>query len=144
MNDIPMQPKTMLLRTVATIGYCGLLLFLPLWFIFISPSETVSLEFQLLVFWAPLLLPAKGLMQGKPYTFAWANFVVLIPILHGLTSLWVATDELGYVIIELVFASMMLFGGTYYARNRGQELGLKLRKLKQDLADEKKVFEENI
>ncbi|MBE0346162.1 hypothetical protein PPEP_a1206 [Pseudoalteromonas peptidolytica F12-50-A1] len=35
----------------------------------------------------------------------------------------------------------MFIGCTYYARHRGQELGLKIRKLKEDLADEKAAHE---
>jgi uncharacterized membrane protein len=35
-------------------------------------------------------------------------------------------------LIELLLASLMFIGCTYYARNRGQELGLKIPRLKDD------------
>ena len=53
-----------------------------------------------------------------------------------------AEGELVFVLLELFFASCMFIGCTYYARYRGQELGLKIRKLKEELAEEKAAFEE--
>jgi uncharacterized membrane protein len=64
---------------------------------------------------------------------AWANFIVMIYFLHSLTNLWVSSGtQLLLSILELALASIMFVGCTYYARFRGQELGLKIPKLKDD------------
>ncbi|WP_404339332.1 DUF2069 domain-containing protein [Pseudoalteromonas mariniglutinosa] len=125
----------------ALIGYVGLLILMPTWLFLISPREGHSVGFIFSVYILPLLLPLKGIIQDKPYTYAWANFIVMFYFIHGFTLLWVAQEQLLWVLLELLFASLMFIGCTYYARHRGQELGLKIRKLKEELAEEKAAHE---
>ncbi|MEH6395783.1 DUF2069 domain-containing protein [Pseudoalteromonas sp.] len=133
----PKKALTVRFQRIAIIGYVGLLLLMPLWLFLIAPREGHSNGFIFVVYILPLLLPLKGIIQDKPYTYAWANFIVMFYFIHGFTLLWVAQDQLLWVLLELLFASMMFIGCTYYARHRGQELGLKIRKLKDELAQEK-------
>lgn len=119
-------------KKMALVGYVGLLIYMPLWLIVISPSDGLSPALSLALFTLPLLLPAKGILQGNPYTFAWSNFIVLIYFLHSLTTLWVLPHERILAAIELLFASTMFYGATYYAKFRGQELGLRIKKLKDE------------
>ncbi|REL35416.1 DUF2069 domain-containing protein [Thalassotalea euphylliae] len=115
-------------KKIALIGYFGLLAFMPLWLLVLEPSS-LGPWLALVLFVVPLFFPAKGMFKGNPYTFAWSNFIVMWYFLHSLTSLWVSANKL-YPLIELIFASLMFFGGTYYAKYRGQELGLSIRKKK--------------
>lgn len=135
------KPITVKFQRIALIGYIGLLILMPLWMYFVPPQEGPLDVMSLFVPIIPLLLPLRGIIKGNTYTYAWANFVVMLYFIHGLTMLWVAPDELIWVLLELLFASFMFIGCTYYARHRGQELGLKIRKLKEDLADEKAANE---
>ena len=129
--------STTTLRNLALFGYFGLLGFMPLWLLVLSPSEGLSPTLSILMFVVPLLFPLKGMLQSNPYTFAWANFVVMIYFLHSLTTLWVGDGERIYAATELFFATIMFFAGSYYSKYRGQELGLKIKKLKQELEEEK-------
>jgi uncharacterized membrane protein len=124
-------------KKIALIGYFSLLLFMPLWLIILSPSESLSIPTALLIFTLPLLFPLKGMLQGNPFTYAWSNFIVLIYFLHSLTTLWVLPADRIWAILELIFASTMFFGATYYAKFRGQELGLSIRKKKDEDSDNK-------
>ncbi|MCK8122639.1 DUF2069 domain-containing protein [Pseudoalteromonas sp. 2CM32C] len=135
------KPITVKFQRIALIGYIGLLVLMPLWMYFLPPQEGPLDVMSLFVPIIPLLLPLRGIIKDNTYTYAWANFVVMLYFIHGLTMLWVAPDELIWVLLELLFASFMFIGCTYYARHRGQELGLKIRKLKEDLADEKAANE---
>jgi len=119
-------------KKMALIGYFSLLFFMPLWLLVLSPSEGLSTSTTLLLFVLPLLFPLKGMLQGNPYTFAWANFIVLIYFLHSLTTLWVLPSDRIWATLELIFASIMFFGCSYYAKYRGQEIGLSIRKKKED------------
>jgi len=121
-------------RKIALIGYISLLIYMPLWLIFLTPEPSLSPTLTLVMFTLPLLFPLRGIVKGNPYTYAWSNFVVMIYFLHSLTSLWVSQDERLYAAIELIFASLMFYGGTYYAKYRGQELGLSIREKKADKA----------
>ncbi|WP_371372583.1 DUF2069 domain-containing protein [Thalassotalea aquiviva] len=129
--------STQNLRKLTLVGYFGLLFFMPLWLLVLSPSKGLSPTLSLVMFTLPLLFPMRGLLQGNPYTFAWANFVVMIYFLHSLTTLWVGEGERIYASIELFFATMMFVFGSYYSKYRGQELGLKIKKLKDELKEEK-------
>ena len=118
------------LKYIALSGYFSLLIFMPLWLIFISPSSGLSPTLTLVMFTLPLLLPLRGLIAGNPYTYAWANFVVMIYFLHSTTTLWVSPEDVIWASLELIFASIMFIAGSYYAKYKGQELGLSIRKHK--------------
>ncbi|GEK08358.1 DUF2069 domain-containing protein [Pseudoalteromonas sp. McH1-7] len=141
MNTIAKKPITKRFQLLALIGYFGLLILMPLWLFVLAPREGYSIAFVFAVYVLPLLLPLKGILQDKPYTYAWANFIVMFYFIHGFTLLWISPDELLLVLLEIALATSMFIGCTYYARHRGQELGLKIRKLKEDLADEKAAHE---
>jgi len=120
------------LRRMALFGYFSLLTYMPLWLLVLSPSSALSTSTTLILFTLPLLFPLKGLLQGNPYTYAWANFIVLIYFLHSLTTLWVVPSDRFWALLELIFASTMFIGCSYYAKYRGQELGLSIRKAKEE------------
>jgi len=120
------------LKKMALTGYFSLLIFMPLWLLVLAPNDSLSTSTTLILFTLPLLFPLKGLLQGNPYTYAWANFIVLIYFLHSLTALWVVPEEMIFALLELSFASLMFIGCSYYAKYRGQELGLSIRKAKED------------
>lgn len=119
------------LKKMALFGYFSLLIFMPLWLLVLSPSEGLSTSTTLLLFTLPLLFPLKGMLKGNPFTYAWANFIVLIYFLHSLTTLWVLPSDRIWALLELFFATMMFIGCSYYAKYRGQELGLSIRKKKE-------------
>jgi len=122
--------KTKRLKNITLISYFSLLIYMPLWLLWINPSQGLSPLLSLVMFTVPLLFPLKGLVQGNPYTYAWANFVVMLYFLHSLTTIWVSTEDLIWASLELVFATTMFIAGSYYAKFRGQELGLSIRKKK--------------
>jgi uncharacterized membrane protein len=123
--------STPTLKKIALTGYFSLLIFMPLWLIVLSPSESLNIPTSLIMFTLPLLFPLKGMLQGNPFTYAWSNFIVLIYFLHSLTTLWVLPEDRIWALLELLFASTMFLGATYYAKYRGQELGLSIRKKKE-------------
>lgn len=117
-------------KKIALTGYFSLLIYMPIWLLIINPSEGLSPTLTLIMFTLPLLFPLKGLVQGNPYTYAWSNFVVMIYFLHSLTTLWVSEDDMIWAMLELIFTTMMFISGSYFAKYRGQELGLSIRKKK--------------
>ena len=118
-------------KKIALASYFSLLIFLPVWLFILSPSEGLSPLLTFCMFILPLLFPLKGLVQGNPYTYAWANFIVMLYFLHSLTTLWVSEQDTLWAAIELFFTSTLFISGTYYAKYRGQELGLSIRKKKE-------------
>ena len=74
-----------------------------------------------------------GLIKGKPYTHAWANFIIMFYFLHGFTAIYTHQHEWFYALVEILLATTMFIGCCFYARYRGRELGLGLKKLKSEV-----------
>lgn len=111
-------------------GYLFLVVLLCAWFINQGINGQYSLAFTLL--WIiPILLPLKGVIQGKPYTYAWGSFIICLYMLHGLTLLYVTDEYFMFALVEVLLLGALLIGFPFYARIRGRELGLGLKKHKQ-------------
>ncbi|MFB9134960.1 DUF2069 domain-containing protein [Vibrio olivae] len=137
-----MQPSTRNYRLLALVGNLGLLAWVALWQLFVSPHPHLS-SLSLAIAWCiPLLLPLPGILAGKPYTHAWANFVLMLYFLHALTLLYVDNGERWLAVIELMLTFCAFIGNTVYARKRGKELGMKLTKLSEVEKREKQSFED--
>ncbi|GGI85975.1 hypothetical protein GCM10007978_24540 [Shewanella hanedai] len=110
-------------------GYLFLVVLLCAWFINQGINGQYSLAFTLL--WIiPILLPLKGVIQGKPYTYAWGSFIICLYMLHGLTLLYVTDEYFIFALVEVLLLGSLLIGFPFYARIRGRELGLGLKKHK--------------
>ncbi len=140
-DTMPMASSTALARKFALIGFFGLLLWVMFWHILLVEPRTYTITFILIVYVLPLLLPAKGIIQGKPYTHAWASFIVLLYLMHGITVWYSIPEQWLYALIEIVLCLMMFVGSSYFARLRGKELGQTLPKLKSVMEEEKQRFE---
>ncbi|WP_299076925.1 DUF2069 domain-containing protein [uncultured Paraglaciecola sp.] len=128
-------------RRLTLSSYLLLIVWLILWHFVLTLDKTTSTLFTILFWIMPILLPAKGLLQGKPYTHAWTNFIVMYYLLHGLTAVYAVAGERVYALIEIILCSTLFIGCSFYARIRGRELGLGIRKLKDELLEEKQAFE---
>ncbi|MEZ9269546.1 DUF2069 domain-containing protein, partial [Vibrio splendidus] len=93
MPEKAMSPTTKLFRYLALAGNLSLLFWVIAWQMTLSPHPHLS-NVTLAIAWAiPLLLPLPGILAGKPYTHAWANFVLMLYFLHALTILYVDGGE---------------------------------------------------
>jgi uncharacterized membrane protein len=131
-------------RRLTLTSYLLLIVWIALWHFILTIDKTTSTLFTVLFWIAPILLPAKGLLEGKPYTYAWANFIVMYYLLHGLTAVYAVEGERLYALVEIILCSVLFTGCSFYARMRGRELGLGIRKLKEELLEEKQAFESKI
>ncbi|MEP0357140.1 MAG: DUF2069 domain-containing protein [Paraglaciecola sp.] len=128
-------------RKLTLFSYFPLVIWLPVWHFYLTPDKTTSTTFTILFWIVPILLPAIGLIKAKPYTHAWTNFIVMYYLLHGLTAIYAVDGERLYAFIEILLCCLLFTGCSAYARLRGRELGLGIRKLKEELAEEKQAFE---
>ncbi len=128
-------------RWLALVGNLGLLLWVVAWQSILSPHPHLNSAAMALAWSIPLLLPLPGILAGKPYTHAWANFVLMVYFLHALTLIYVDNGERWLAVIELLLTSCAFVGNTLFARLRGKELGLKLSKLSEVEKREKQDFE---
>jgi len=135
-----MTPMTKAFRLLALCANLALLAWVAIWQIFLSPHPHISSTTLAIAWCIPLLLPLPGILAGKPYTHAWANFVLMLYFLHALTILYVDGGERWLAMIELLLTSGAFIGNILYARARGKELGLKLSRLSEVEKKEKAKF----
>lgn len=140
MDSVEMSAETKRYRFLALFSNLALLGFVALWHSTLSPHPLIN-PYGIMIAWIiPMLFPLKGIIQGKPYTHAWANFILMFYFLHGLTILWLDEGERYLALIEVIITSGAFIGNIYYARLRGKELGLKLKRLSEVEKIEKAKF----
>jgi len=140
-TTVPMTNLVKTLRYLALCSHVGLLGWMITWYFFLPMTADYSVGFIVLIYIVPLLLPLPGIIQGLPYTHAWASFIVLLYFLHSITVIYAEPTQIIYASIELVLAIGMFAGCSSFARLRGQELGTGLPKLKRVMDDEKNLYE---
>jgi len=136
-----MAPKTRFYRNLAVISHLSLIVWMAIWYLLLGTKFEYSVAFILLVYILPLLLPLHGIVRGKPYTHAWACFIVLYYFLHAITVLYAEPEYRWHAALELLLATGMFVGCSLYARLRGMELGTNLKKLSEVMQEEKEYFE---
>ena len=136
--------NTKFFRILTLTSYLLLIVWLVVWHFILTIDKPTSTLFTLLFWIVPILLPIKGLIEGKPYTHAWTNFIVMYYLLHGLTAVYAVEGERLYALVEIILCCALFTGCSFYARMRGRELGLGIRKLKEELLEEKQAFEARI
>lgn len=128
------------LRPMALFAYLALIAWVIIWHALLSPHPHIN-PYGLTVAWLiPLLFPLKGILQGKPYTHAWANFVLMFYFINALTLLWVNEGERWLALVELALTSFSFVCNIYFAKYQGKALGLGLKKLSQVEKEEKARF----
>ncbi|QJT13837.1 DUF2069 domain-containing protein [Aeromonas sp. 2692-1] len=122
--------STRFARLLTLVGFFGLLGWVILWHLWLSPHPDLNPWLLPVIWTVPLLFPLKGIVQGNPYTHAWGNFVLMPYFLHALTLITTDEGERWLAVVELVFTVLAFIGTIYYARLRGRELSLSIRKKK--------------
>ena len=125
--------STRFARLLTLVGFFGLLGWVILWHLWLSPHPDLNPWLLPVIWTVPLLFPLKGIVQGNPYTHAWGNFVLMPYFLHALTLITTDEGERWLAVVELVFTTLAFVGTIYYARQRGRELGLNIRKKKDEV-----------
>ena len=113
--------STRFAHLLTLVGFFGLLAWVIIWHLFLSPHPDLNPWLLPVIWTVPLLFPLKGIVQGNPYTHAWGNFVLMPYFVHALTLITTDEGERWLAVVELVFATLAFVGTIYYARLRGRE-----------------------
>ncbi|TNF38526.1 MAG: DUF2069 domain-containing protein [Gammaproteobacteria bacterium] len=102
-------------------GYFGLIILIFCWHLWIQPLPREFISITLLVQIGPLMFPLKGLLHGKPYTYAWASYLALGYFVLGI---WYAsgTDTRLFGSIIALFSMMFFVGAILFARFKARAL----------------------
>ncbi|WVH09445.1 MAG: Putative transmembrane protein [Fluviibacter phosphoraccumulans EoVTN8] len=108
-----LQLKLARLRRAAVISLLALIVLSLLWERWLAPIRPGGSWLMLKA--VPLLLPLRGLLNGKRYTYQWSSLLILAYLTEGLvratsdtgTSQWLAVIETA--LSSLYFVSVLMF-----------------------------------
>ncbi len=99
-----------LLSLMALVGLIGSQLGLVFWL----ETEFRYLIAAILVF--PLLLPVRGVIANRHYTFKWTGFLTLLYFCIGVSEAFVNPEHRLYSSLTLLFSCLLFFTSIYYSR----------------------------
>ena len=110
--------KITLSRSATLLGYFGLMLFIPLWHLVITPLPAKFMSVTLLIQVGPLMFPLRGLLHGKVYTHAWSMYLALFYFVVGI---WYAGDvsTRTFGVIFSLLSILFFIGTMLFTRFQG-------------------------
>lgn len=130
-----------LMRRLSLLSNLGLIGWVIIWHASLSPHPHLNAWAVTIGWTIPLLLPLPGILKGKAFTHAWANFILMFYFLHALTLIYVDEGERWLAAIELVLVACAFASNIVFARWMGKSQGLKLPRLSQVEREERQRFE---
>ncbi len=100
----------LLCKYLALTGYGAILLLIILWNAWLAPSEKYPTGLILIILLIPLLIPLRGLLHGRPYTYAWVSMLSLLYFILGVSDAYSDPVDRIYGWLMIAF-SLMLFCG---------------------------------
>lgn len=65
---------------------------------------------------APLLIPLKGILSGRRYTFKWVGFLTLLYLAIGISESFSNPELRVYGVSTILFSSLLFLSSIYYSR----------------------------
>ena len=97
-------------------GHLGLLILTLAWHAWLAPSPYFPVSLVILVLVAPLLVPLRGLLSGRPRSHLWAAFLSLLYFIHGVGEAVANPAQRGLALAEIGLSLTLFFSATLYAR----------------------------
>ncbi|MGB4811754.1 MAG: DUF2069 domain-containing protein [Methylophilaceae bacterium] len=99
----------------ATVSLIALILLCLAWETILAPLKPGGSLLMLKT--VPLLLPLRGIMHGKRYTYQWSCMFILLYFTEGAVRAW---SDVGLsaklALFEVVFSMIFFFCAIYYAK----------------------------
>ncbi len=103
-------------RRLALSGYFGTFILIVAWYGWLSPPVRLPAYFALLALGTPLLFPLRGLLHGRPYTYAWSLFLALGYGTHAAIELYSTPSDRVLAAVEFGLVLLWYAGATCYVR----------------------------
>ena len=104
-------------KNLALIGYFGTFALIVAWYGWLSPPTRLAPIYALLALGTPLLLPLRGLLHGRPYTYAWSLFLALGYAMHALIEAVSTPSDRILAALELLLVLLWFVGAVGYVRS---------------------------
>jgi uncharacterized membrane protein len=107
-------------RWLALGSYFGLMITLIVWIVVIPHGENFPIGAWLIIGVVPFLLPLRGILHAKPYTHAWASFLMLFYFTHGIGELYSSGFTDLFPWLEVVLSCTSFIGMILYIRQNAK------------------------
>ena len=108
--------KISFFRWLSLLSYFGLILTLLAWIILAPHTAHFPKSAILILAVVPLLLPMRGLLYARPYTHAWASFLILAYFTHGIGELYSDGLRSIYPWLEVILSCLCFIGCIFYIK----------------------------
>ena len=108
-------------RVLTLTTYCVLLLLVLAWHAWLFPPVHLPVSLVLLIVTAPLLVPLRGLLQGRVRSHLWMAFLSLPYFVHGVGEAMANPMERWLGLAEIASSLLLFFSATLYARWTGAQ-----------------------
>ena len=104
-------------KALTLIGYFGTFALIVAWYGWLSPPQRLPIYMALLVLGTPLLLPLRGLLHGRRYTYAWSLFLALGYLAHAAIEMYSTPTDRLWAMLEFALVMLWFVGATGYVRS---------------------------
>jgi uncharacterized membrane protein len=111
--------RVILARWFSLGSYLGLIAFGMAWAIVLGDVPEQQISFSLL-FFAPLLLPLRGILHARDKSILWGTLISLIYVLDGGTTWWSDPTRWYLGALELLLAVTFIITGSFFIRWRAE------------------------
>lgn len=99
---------------VGLIGFLGLFFLQLAWHSVLFPTDHFPVGLMLILTAGPLLLPFRGLLDGRLKSCTWMSYLSLPYFIHGVAEAYASQPERAYALLEVLFSLMLCFGAGLY------------------------------
>jgi uncharacterized membrane protein len=110
------MPGARFLYGLTHIGFLGTIALLLAWYGWLAPSPHFPRSMVLALLLLPLMLPLRGLLHGRRYTFAWSCFLALLYFVHGVMEAYTSSLTLHLGLLEVCLTSLWFVAAMSYVR----------------------------
>jgi uncharacterized membrane protein len=111
-----MNMNPQIFKQSALFSYFALMASLLSWILIAPHGETFPISAILIIAMVPLLFPLRGILHGKPYTFAWNSFLMLFYFAHGVGELYSASEFTIYPCLAIIFSFLCFTSSIIFVR----------------------------
>ena len=81
----------------------------------------LSENFWLLLLVVPLLIPTRGLLTERRYTYKWIGFLAMLYFCIGISELFANPELQVYGLATTIASTLLFLASIYYARYLGSQ-----------------------
>ena len=101
-------------RLITLAGYFGLLGLMLVWHAWLHPP--IRFPTALVLTTLPLLLPLRGLLQGRPHAHLGACFLMMLYLMHGVVEAVTNPDQRILAVLEIALSLTVFTAAALYTR----------------------------